>query len=105
MVLQQLVTLVHFILAISIIILVLLQHGKGADVGAAFGSGASNTFFGSAGSGSFLYKATWILALGFCITSISLTYFASTQHKHLLPGVPKQQISQPASNSDVPSKK
>ena len=52
-----------------------MQHGKGADIGAAFGSGASNTVFGSQGTGNFLYKTTMILALLFCITSISLTAF------------------------------
>lgn len=73
--LYQFIFVVHIILALAIIGLVLMQHGKGADVGAAFGSGASNTIFGSQGTGNFLYKATFILALLFSITSISLTAF------------------------------
>ncbi len=72
---------VHVVLAFFIVSLVLLQHGKGAEVGASFGSGASNTIFGSKGSGSFLAKATIILALLFAVSSISLTKLASTYTK------------------------
>jgi preprotein translocase subunit SecG len=109
MIIQQLTMVAHFILAITILVIVLLQHGKGADVGATFGGGASNTFFGSQGSSGFLYKLTWALGVLFCVTSITLTYFASTHHKKLLPGVPQQTISQPAkpvpsSTTDVPIK-
>ncbi|MDA9272167.1 preprotein translocase subunit SecG, partial [bacterium] len=51
----QLILIVHVLIAVVIIGLVLIQHGKGADIGAAFGSGASNTVFGSQGTGSFLF--------------------------------------------------
>jgi preprotein translocase subunit SecG len=54
---------------------VLIQHGKGADAGAAFGSGSSATVFGSQGSASFLTRLTAVLATGFFITSLSLAYF------------------------------
>lgn len=64
------------LLAIGVIALVLLQHGKGADAGAAFGSGASSTVFGSRGSSSFLTRATAILAAGFFINSLALAYLA-----------------------------
>lgn len=64
----------HLIITVSLVGLVLIQHGKGADVGAAFGSGASNTVFGSQGSGSFLTRTTAILATLFFITCLSLAY-------------------------------
>ncbi len=79
--LYQLVLVIHTLIALAIIVLVFLQHGKGADIGAAFGSGASNTVFGSQGSGSVLYKATCVLALMFCITSISLTAILSKNRR------------------------
>lgn len=62
----------HVLLAVTIIGLVLLQHGKGADMGAAFGSGASSTVFGSRGATSFLAKVTGFLAAGFFLTSLVL---------------------------------
>lgn len=75
--LQQLITFIHLILAISLIILVLIQHGKGADAGAAFGSGSSGTVFGSAGSGNFLTKLTTMIACLLAVTSVSLTLLAN----------------------------
>ena len=62
--------------AIALAVLVLLQQGRGADVGAAFGSGSSNTMFGSAGSASFLTKLTVWLAIGFFLISFGLAYMA-----------------------------
>ena len=73
---QTILTVVHLLLALGLIGLVLLQHGKGADAGAAFGSGASATVFGSRGSANFLSRATGILAAGFFVTSLALGYFA-----------------------------
>ncbi len=69
-------TVVHLLLALGLIGLVLLQHGKGADAGAAFGSGASATVFGSRGSANFLSRATGVLAAAFFVTSLILAYFA-----------------------------
>lgn len=69
-----LITLV--VLALLIVGLVLLQQGKGADMGASFGSGASQTLFGSQGSGNFLTKATWSLAFLFFAICIALAYIA-----------------------------
>ena len=66
----------HVMAALGIVGLVLLQHGKGADVGAAFGSGASGSVFGAAGSANFLSRATAVLALVFFLTSLGLTYFS-----------------------------
>ena len=63
--------------------LVLLQQGRGADVGAAFGAGASNTMFGSGGSTSFLTKLTVWLAIGFFVISFGLAYFAKERAEAL----------------------
>jgi preprotein translocase subunit SecG len=65
------------LLSISLIVLILIQHGKGADAGAAFGSGASSTVFGAKGSGSFLTRATTGLAILFFIVCMSLAYVSS----------------------------
>ncbi len=74
----QLVLLVfQVIIAISLISLILIQHGKGADAGAAFGSGASSTMFGSQGSGNFLTKTTAVLAFLFLSNSLMLGYMAT----------------------------
>jgi len=67
--------IIHVLISFAIIGLILIQHGKGADAGAAFGSGASGTVFGARGSSSFLSRATAILATLFFITSLSLAYF------------------------------
>lgn len=74
--LEQLIIAVHVILAIGIIGFILIQRGKGADAGASFGSGASQTVFGSSGSGNFLSRTTAVLATGFFITSFALAYVA-----------------------------
>lgn len=74
---QALILILHVLTAIAIIVLVLLQHGKGADVGAAFGSGASNTMFGSASALPFMVKLTGILAAIFFATSITLSHLAA----------------------------
>lgn len=70
------VLLIHVFLALGLIGLILLQHGKGADAGAAFGSGASSTMFGAQGSASFMSRATKWLAILFFITSGSLAYLS-----------------------------
>ena len=74
---ETVILVLHVLAAIGICGLVLLQHGKGADVGAAFGSGSAGSVFGSAGSANFLSRATAILALVFFLTSLGLTYFSS----------------------------
>ena len=72
---------VHILVALAIIGLVLMQHGKGADMGAAFGSGASGSLFGATGSANFLSRATGILAGVFFLTSLTLAYVASNKPK------------------------
>ncbi len=76
---ESLVIFVHVIAAIGITGLVLIQHGKGADMGASFGSGASQTMFGSVGSGNALTKSTSWLAIVFFATSLALALFAKQQ--------------------------
>jgi preprotein translocase subunit SecG len=72
----NLVLLVHVLAGLAMIGLILMQHGKGADMGAAFGSGASGSLFGSSGSANFLSRTTAALATVFFITSLSLAYLA-----------------------------
>ncbi len=76
----QTVLIFHVIAALSVIGLVLIQQGKGSDIGAAFGAGASNTVFGSQGSGGFLFKATGGFAALFFSTSLGLGYIAAKQY-------------------------
>lgn len=72
---------VHLLVGLAIIGLVLLQHGKGADMGAAFGSGASGSLFGATGSANFLSRTTAILAAVFFMTSLGLSYMATNRTK------------------------
>jgi preprotein translocase subunit SecG len=73
------ILIVHVLVGITVIGLILIQQGKGADVGASFGAGASQTFFGSSGSGNVLTRTTTILVSVFFLTSIGLAYVA-TEH-------------------------
>ncbi|MDJ0871394.1 MAG: preprotein translocase subunit SecG [Gammaproteobacteria bacterium] len=74
---QPVLLVVQILVAISLIALVLLQHGKGADMGAAFGAGASGTVFGSRGSASFLTRVTAVLAAVFFLNSMVLAYMGT----------------------------
>ena len=75
--LEYFILVLHVGAAAALCLLVLLQHGKGADMGAAFGSGASGSLFGATGSANFLSRTTAVLAAVFFVTSLSLTYVAS----------------------------
>lgn len=75
---ETLVWSVHIIAAIVIIVLVLLQQGKGADMGAAFGSGASGSLFGASGSANFLSRMTALATTVFFVTSLTLTYYTNS---------------------------
>jgi preprotein translocase subunit SecG len=77
----QIVLSIHVLIAVALIALVLLQQGKGASMGAAFGAGASQTVFGSQGSASFLMKITALLAVLFFITSLGLGYLAASAYR------------------------
>ena len=74
---HALLLIAQVLLSVALIALILLQHGKGADAGAAFGSGASATVFGAKGSGNFLTKSTAILATLFFLTCLALAYLSS----------------------------
>ena len=75
----SIILLVHILSAMGVIGLVLVQHGKGADMGAAFGSGASGSLFGATGAANFLSRTTAVLAAVFFVTSLSLAYIASNK--------------------------
>jgi len=98
---ESLIVIAHIIIAVAIIALVLLQQGKGADAGASFGGGASQTVFGSAGSGNFLTRSTSFLAVLFFATSFSLAYFAKEKAIGLVDeGLPELQEVAPAPVQD-----
>ena len=73
--LANMVLILHVIVAVTIVVLVLLQHGKGADMGAAFGSGSAGSLFGASGAANFLSRSTGVCAGVFFVTCLALTYF------------------------------
>lgn len=111
------ILIVHILVAVSIIALVLIQHGKGADAGAAFGAGAaggaSGSVFGSQGSGNFLSRTTAILATVFFVTSLSLAFLSKNAEEPRSLLEPVEQQTTPAEempaamtkpgNTDVPN--
>lgn len=110
---QTILTILQVFLSIGLIALILIQHGRGADAGAAFGSGASATVFGARGSGSFLSRLTAILATLFFLTSMGLAYYAARTGNapglmdkidlpQALPEAPVKSAA-PSVDSDVPS--
>lgn len=103
---HTLILVAHVVVAIALIALVLLQQGKGADAGAAFGSGSSATMFGSRGSASFLSRTTAILATVFFFTSLTLAYFANqtTAPKSVVERIQAEQPAPPPKTgpADVP---
>ncbi len=107
---ETVLVVIHLLLAIGLVGLVLIQHGKGADMGAAFGSGASATVFGSAGAGNFLSRTTAILAALFFLTSLTLAWFAmqrgeqeSLIEKQAQAPVAIEQPAAPAAPTDLPA--
>jgi preprotein translocase subunit SecG len=92
-----LVLIIHVLVAVAIIALVLLQQGKGADMGAAFGGGSSQTLFGSRGSANFLSRVTAGLATVFFITSLGLAYLYSQV------GVPKSVTESAPTQTEQPA--
>lgn len=80
---EKIVLLIHVVLAVGVVAFVLLQRGKGADAGASFGGGASQTVFGSEGSGNFLTRTTGILVTGFFVTSMALAFIAQDKARSL----------------------
>lgn len=78
---HTLILIFHVLAALGVIGLVLLQHGKGADMGAAFGSGSAGSLFGSSGSANFLSRSTGVLATVFFLTSLGLTFLSGSQSR------------------------
>jgi len=108
--LNSLLIVFQVICALSITVLILLQHGKGADMGAAFGSGASGSLFGASGSANFLSRATAVLATFFFITTIAMAYTATRARSSVTQGDRGGVMSTvgktgttPAGNADIPA--
>lgn len=95
---HTIVTIVHIIACVVLILVVLLQAGKGANMGAAFG-GASQTVFGSSGAGTFLGKMTTLVAAVFMLTSLGLSYFALPQGASVM-----NSLSRPEAKKATPQK-
>ncbi|GAA5000758.1 preprotein translocase subunit SecG [Acinetobacter puyangensis] len=98
------VLVVHILLAILMIALILVQHGKGADAGASFGGGGAATVFGASGSANFMTRLTAVLTALFFVTSLTLAVFAKKQNQtmYTLPGAEQtQQV--PVSNESSPT--
>jgi len=91
---ETLVVVAHVLASVALVVLVLLQRGKGAEMGASFGAGASQTLFGSEGSGSFMTRLTAFIAFIFFVSSFTLAVFAK-QHaearleQDFVPGIPE----------------
>jgi preprotein translocase subunit SecG len=96
-----LILTLHVLVALAIIFLVLLQHGKGADMGAAFGSGSSGSLFGATGSANFLSRTTAALAAMFFLTSLGLAYIAT--HKPQTGGSVMQGVTAPPAAAPKPA--
>lgn len=82
--------ILHIFVTIAMILIVLIQTGRGSEIGAAFGGGASQTLFGSAGTSGFMTKLTTIAAVIFMLTSLSLAYFYS-HREYVIKTVPKSE--------------
>lgn len=96
------VHVVHVLAALGLIGLVLIQHGKGADAGASFGGGGSQTVFGSAGSANFLTRATAMLAVVFFITSMGLAWMARQEAEGVRSYLPELETLE-QQEDDVPA--
>jgi len=108
-VLESLLLVLHLLTAVAVCAFVLLQHGKGADMGAAFGSGASGSLFGASGSANFLSRTTAVLAAVFFLSSLGLTYLGSlhtpvkdVMQQGVMGNVPKSEAPAPG-QSPVPA--
>ncbi len=103
---ETIVLVLHVLLALGLIGLVLIQQGKGADAGAAFGSGSSGTVFGPAGSGSFLTRLTTTCATLFFVTSLTLAVMAANRGEttdSVVDQAPAEGEEETQSGSDTPA--
>ena len=101
----NIIIVVHVVVALAIIGLVLLQHGKGADMGSGFGGGASSSLFGATGSANFLSRATAVLATIFFLLSLALAYLASNRPHESGSVVDRAPAQQPAPAAKKDEKK
>lgn len=99
----NLIVVVQVLSALAIIGLVLVQHGKGADMGAAFGSGASGSLFGASGSSNFLSKSTAFAAAIFFASTLALAYFGTNRPHASVSGGVMDRISVPATRAPAPA--
>ncbi len=93
---SQILIIIHIVVSIALIMIVLLQTGKGSDMGAAFGGGSSQTLFGSTGASTFLSKATTGAAIIFMLTSLSLAYLSMHRTGDSIMDKAKIPVEQPA---------
>jgi len=93
---------IHVVVCIALIMIVLLQTGKGGDMGAAFGGGSSQSLFGSTGASTFLSKATTVAAVVFMITSLALAYMSSNQTGKSIMTNTQAPVSAPATSESKP---
>ncbi|HMA90835.1 MAG TPA: preprotein translocase subunit SecG [Burkholderiales bacterium] len=100
---NNLVIIAHVLIAVAIIGLVLLQHGKGADMGSGFGGGASSSLFGATGSANFLSRTTAVLAALFFVSSLGLSYFATHRGAPGGAGIMDSVKEQPAPAKPAPA--
>jgi len=100
-----LVVILHIVVSVALILIILLQTGKGADIGAVFGGGSSQTLFGSSGPTSFLSKMTAAAAVIFMLTSLFLAYFSGNRPaSSIMKGaVPAQTMPAPVEPPPIPS--
>jgi preprotein translocase subunit SecG len=96
------IAVIHLIVAIALILIVLLQTGRGSEIGAAFGGGSSQTLFGSSGSSGFMTKLTTAAVVIFMLTSLSLAYFYSHRESSIKKVVPAQSGENVPANNSAP---
>ncbi len=102
-ILSTLAMVVQVLSAIGVIVLVLLQHGKGADMGAAFGSGSSGSLFGATGSANFLSRMTAVLATVFFVCTLALAFFANSRTEGRTPASIMDAVAPPATAPATPA--
>ncbi len=95
--------IIHVMVCVALILIVLLQTGKGADMGAAFGGGSSQTLFGSTGASTFLTKATTVAAIVFMVTSLTLAYLSSHQTSDSVMSDVDAPFEQPYPTQEIPA--
>ena len=105
-ILSKIVYVVMLLSAVGIVVLVLLQHGKGADMGTGFGAGASGSLFGASGSANFLSRSTAVLAAVFFVSTLALAYFATNRPRNtggVMSNLPVQTAPAPGTSTADPA--